>query len=579
MKRILNITLLGLGLLLFGTGCVKEKLVDPEPPATSGPVAINPASAMPAGTVYYFYPADGSAVFTRDAASNGSFTGELPLGTYQVLAFNADAEGVEFRDLDTFQGASAHLKEVPELSGTSLTVMKPIGDVFVLTINEAVVDGKEIAYTPTPSLLTHTLKLNLDLSNVTATISKVTGILNGVYPSVQLSTGEPTITSATAAPVTGSEALSRMGTSQRHVAASRADGDGVYQLVVRTLGIVDLSTINEPTTNQLQLTITTSDGELTADVDVTSIISAATNSEGELPSGTELDIPVVDPVSPETHSQVTITPTSAMPTGTKYYFYPADGSTMLQHNAASDGSFSGKLPFGTYRMLAFDANTEGVEFSNLEAYATASAGLKEIPALSGASLTVFEQVGDVHILAIDEVVVTEGEAAVYTPTPALLTHTLTLNLDLSDITDAVSSVSGTLNGVYPELLMSTQEPSAGAVTASPISAVSFTHTGSIANGIYPVVLRTLGIQDLSVVNGTHTNRLQLMINTSGGNFTREIDVTPLITAATDADGWLPSGTELDVYVEPDPTAPGTGGDIEGWEPGNPGDGDNEAGLQ
>jgi len=578
MNRKLYITFLCVGLLFLCTACVKDKLADP----TDAVVAITPASTMPAGTKYYFYPADGGTALSYNAASDGSFSGELPLGTYRVLAFNADAEGVEFRNLDTFQGASAHLKEVPELSDGTLTVMGEIGDVFVLTINEVVVDGRETAYTPTPVLLTHTLTLNLDLSSITVSISEVTGILNGVYPSVQLSTGEPTTAAAAAAPVTATEAsqqhlVARSGEVLRQV--TRVSGDGVYQLTVHTLGIVDMSTINEPTTNQLQLTITTATGELTADVDVTAIISAATNSDGELPSGAELDVPVVDPVAPGTHSELTITPTLAMPASTVYYFYPADGGTVLTYNAASNGSFNGKLPFGTYSALAFDASAEEVEFSGLEAYATASVGLKEVPALSDASLTVMGQAGNVHVLSIDEVVVTEGEDAVYTPTPVLLTHTLTVNLELSNVIPAITGISGTLSGVYPELLISMREPSAAAVTASAANAVSFARTGSEANGIYPVHLRILGIQDLSALSGAHANRLQLTVVTADGNLTRNIDITALISAATDAEGKLPSGKELNVYVAPDPTSPGTGGEIGGWEPGNPGAGDNEAGLQ
>lgn len=253
---------------------------------------------------------------------------------------------------------------------------------------------------------------------------------------------------------------------------------------------------------------------------------------------------------------------------------------MQTHNAASDGTFTGELLLGTYKLMAFNANAEGGEFRSLETLEGASVHLNEIPALSNASLTVMSPIGDVYVLTVDEVVVQAQQDAAYTPTPVLRTHTLTLNLDMSHLLTPITGVSGTLNGVYASLPLSTGEPMADVVAASPTQAVYFSRaaTGTEVGGIHPVVLQTLGIQDLSAVSGSHTNRLQLTITTTDGNLTADVDITTLIAAATDADGRLPSGKALEIYVVPNSVEPGTGGDIEGWEPGNPGEGDHEGGL-
>lgn len=51
MNRKLYIIPLCVGLLVFVTGCIKDKVFEPTPPATHGVVAITPAPALPAGTV------------------------------------------------------------------------------------------------------------------------------------------------------------------------------------------------------------------------------------------------------------------------------------------------------------------------------------------------------------------------------------------------------------------------------------------------------------------------------------------------------------------------------------------------
>lgn len=174
---------------------------------------------------------------------------------------------------------------------------------------------------------------------------------------------------------------------------------------------------------------------------------------------------------PGTESAVRITSSPALPGGAKYYFYSVQGGDPIVFDAAPDGNFDGKLPVGTYRVLAADTVIRGVEFRGMDGFGTASAYLKELPAVtpvSGRTL-VSQPAGEVYALSIDGVVAEPGITAPYFATPGLLTRTYTLNLDVSRVPGEVIAVSGSLNGFYPGVNLSTREPlteNAGVTTVS-----------------------------------------------------------------------------------------------------------------
>jgi len=303
MNKPLYLPFLCACLFVLATGCNDDDNKQPTGP-THGPVTITPATAIPAGAVYYFYPADGGAAVNYNAVVDGMVSGELPLGTYRALAFSAGVESVEFRNLATFEGASVHLLPMDETTGLP-TVMKPVDDVYVLTIDEVVVaDGQEATHAPAPVLLTHTLTLNIDLSRLPFAVSEVTATLTGAYSGRVLATGQPTADAASLASTTAAYSKwslpsirSSSGTQPLHPAATRNVLNGTYTLTFRTLGMVDLSTTGQK--NLLQLTIPTSitsttdfNRDMTASIDVTPLFAAAADAGGTLPPGTVLDVTV-----------------------------------------------------------------------------------------------------------------------------------------------------------------------------------------------------------------------------------------------------------------------------------------------
>lgn len=261
-----------------------------------------------------------------------------------------------------------------------------------------------------------------------------------------------------------------------------------------------------------------------------------TEVDVKYPGGTE-----PEPVDPETESEVTITPTAAMPGGTKYYFYPVTGGEPTVLDARADGSLSDKLPFGTYRLLAVNADAEGVEFRNMSEYAAARVSLK-----SG------EQPADVYLLSIGNVVVEEGKTAAYSGAPTLLTHTMTLNLDFSASPETVTAVVGTLNGFYPGVSLASGAPViADAATTTVAFANEVVATRANASA-YPVTIRSFGLLNPQTEGYAYDSTLEFQVFTAMGTYPVSINLTTGLAGEVDEFGNLPSGVQIPIAVD-DPT--------------------------
>jgi hypothetical protein len=103
------IQLILLGVFTFTTSCTRRDL---ELPSGEGTVNITfdwanlyPGEVMPSGMKIYFYGSNGS-VITRDC-SGSSYSGTLPVDTYNVLVYNTGASNVNYNNLDSYANASA----------------------------------------------------------------------------------------------------------------------------------------------------------------------------------------------------------------------------------------------------------------------------------------------------------------------------------------------------------------------------------------------------------------------------------------------------------------------------------------
>lgn len=288
---------------------------------------------------------------------------------------------------------------------------------------------------------------------------------------------------------------------------------------------------------------------------------------------TEVDVKYPDPVPvPVSSGTVVVTPEPAMPAGTVYYFYDAQGNGLDVPNALSDGNFSGELPFGTYRLLAVK-EVGGVEFREMGRFDTASAYLSVVSS-AGSRTLVSQPAGEVLLLCVDRVVVEEGKTATYITAPAVpLTRSLTLNVDLSRVQGNITAFSGSLNGFYPGVILSSRLP----ITApAPVTALSFP-TGSSTRAALPggngVPLRSFGWLDPNpaVAGLPYVYRSELLLALTFS------DRDPLVVTVdlTESLAGILSGGHIDVPIEedapvvpdPDPVPVNPGGGIDDWEDG------------
>jgi hypothetical protein len=157
-----------------------------------------------------------------------------------------------------------------------------------------------------------------------------------------------------------------------------------------------------------------------------------------------------------------------------YHFYNIDGKSETLHFPSTDelGNFKGKLPVGTYRVIAtnrfesesgFDAKNT-VVFTGWESYdefivkaapdAPDSRGF-----LSRAGVYMLSQPDSVYSIVISEAfVVTQNDTIRRVPAPELLTKRLNLEFTLEAGLEAgLASMTGVLSGIYPGVRLSTFE--------------------------------------------------------------------------------------------------------------------------
>jgi hypothetical protein len=224
-------------------------------------------------------------------------------------------------------------------------------------------------------------------------------------------------------------------------------------------------------------------------------------------------------------------------------------------------------------VLAADTVIRGVEFRGMDGFGTASAYLKELPAVtpvSGRTL-VSQPEEEVYALSINSLVVDEGKSVTRRVVPDTLTRTYTvnLNLDVSRISGEVIAVSGSLNGFYPGVNLSTREPlteNAGVTTVSFDAADGSNRAASLPAtraASFTAPVRCFGLSNPRPAGSDaplYTSELLLTLTFAQGDpVTLTRDLTGVIAKA------LSSGV-LTINISIDPDNPD--------DPNNPDDPDN-----
>ena len=252
--------------------------------------------------------------------------------------------------------------------------------------------------------------------------------------------------------------------------------------------------------------------------------------------------------------------------GMTYSFYPTGGGAAITEEGTGE-SYTGALPSGSYRILAYNAGTASVVFTGMDSYATATA--EAVPAALSTradGITLIEQPSMLYAgTSSGELVVPRLDPVETSANAAQLTRTLKLTFKLNDI-EGVNSLEGTFNGAYPSVLLGTGEFTASAQASAPLTAVTFASEVT-ANRISTVV-SFFGVKNPEGgVAYRSTLHLTLKGN-DGWNRQVEADLTKALTdiyAIGGEDLAFEIPTSIDIKVEPTPVA--FSAQVEAWRLG------------
>ena len=181
---------------------LQQREVSPE--VTTGRVIVTPqwgTGLQPEALRYVFYPAgnaSGQAVGLDGTVAGCE--GDMPAGTYRVLAYNTGVAGVRFAGLDSYGTAAVELIATATRTD-GLTLVGEPSQVYAATVagELTVVAGQQTESSVPVRSLMHTLVFNFTIGNGFP-LNRLGSTLCGVYPSVLLATGEPTQAALQAAP-------------------------------------------------------------------------------------------------------------------------------------------------------------------------------------------------------------------------------------------------------------------------------------------------------------------------------------------------------------------------------------------
>lgn len=241
-----------------------------------------------------------------------------------------------------------------------------------------------------------------------------------------------------------------------------------------------------------------------------------------------------------------------LPAGTRFYFYNMDGvSAPIEAEGSAEG-YTGLLPSGNYKMVAYNTDAAQVEFQSMEKFETAA--VHALPntrrmATRTADVRCILQPQNLYALTLGKIEVKYLNTTEVSVIPQPLTKTIRLQFSLTgDGVGDSKKISGELCGVYPTLLLATGEPTSESINNCPTTTTAFNVSLTANQGIADI--RVFGLLDPEE-GSSYTNRLTLSI-TDKDNKVRnaEVDLSQAISdVIKDNGGTIPVEIPINIDVE------------------------------
>lgn len=256
----------------------------------------------------------------------------------------------------------------------------------------------------------------------------------------------------------------------------------------------------------------------------------------------------------------------------KAYFYPTENtagtSGLPVFLEGSGGEVSGQLPDGSYRLITYNTDVTGVAFSEMSSYQTATVAAAATS--TRADVVLVEQPSAFYACSqADGITTSLLDPLKLTASPRQLTRTLNLKIRLSDVR-GVDVITGTLNGMYPSLLLSTGAPAPESVASAPSvrSGFQIEHPSNEVE----ISLRTLGI--LNPENGkVYRSIMELVLRGNDGwSQAGTVDMTDVLTDIISKNNDdLPANAPVEIEMEIKAVGTALQATVKSWKQGS-GDG-------
>lgn len=237
----------------------------------------------------------------------------------------------------------------------------------------------------------------------------------------------------------------------------------------------------------------------------------------------------------------------ACPSSACYCFYPDDGTetgVKRADEAVAADCFSMAIPVGNYRLLAYNTDASGVNFTGLENITSAEVCLASDV-----------QPANVYSWNVDEVEVPLRGTVQFAPQPRRLVKQMVLHFQVTGMEEA-EILSGKLNGVYPSVSLLTGEPSKVSLSAAPDTKTKFsaTLTRAATRNAEPAYTASANIRLFGLLcpeNGAYYDcRLHLQVHNSvDETYSTTVDMNGVMTDIINLySGELPVDETVEVHI-------------------------------
>jgi len=138
---------------------------------------------IPSDIVMLFYNSDGTVI--KKACSSTGFSGTLPAGSYQVLAYNTDVTGVAFRNMEKYTEAQVYV-----ISQTKAAYISQPSHVYGIGLSSLTVSPNgSVSQTLKPSAFVKKAFINLNIPDNLSAVSTCSTSLNGIVSAINIATG------------------------------------------------------------------------------------------------------------------------------------------------------------------------------------------------------------------------------------------------------------------------------------------------------------------------------------------------------------------------------------------------------